>query len=556
MKNYLKTFKISALTIVFGLLSSLAFAQTILKEATFDPSGKAKITNLTEVQFDEENNEMRLFFLTKSTAKRVKGEVLYFDLDFNYQKTENIEEDLEKVRTKYKLRFSLNFCPEDKEPLLTIEPNLFTGQVVFKKGYIQRFYNWNVGWCEDRFKIEDRVKPRGDDGEKIKLVTWWTKNDIFNYQKTVTNVKYGYATTTYTQKRGGAVRQLLDGENGDAVFVGLISEKGSVKENLGKNYTIQKFSASKLEKLGETKLDFEVPAEPIYKKILLNGNAALVFYREDGKYEYVEINYDTEIEKRLQVPINNGQKWVIYDANEYDGAVYVHGMLSTQKYPKNVYADLMYVHTMQETMNALSYGKSWGYQIMKIKDKRVEWCKATPASEFKTKFKAPEGEKTKPYDGSRIKVSDLHITKNGEIIIGGQMKNKSSEYLNVCAFHFSQQGDLLTHYTSKLRDKNKYNKFTSTEQAFLNSATKGTYWTVFEVAGAKTSGSTARTLYYPRIALVQPEGKGITSFTDIGNRKFYLDDKFPVNRLNDETFIFIGSNRSGKELWFSKIKLD
>lgn len=82
----------------------------------------------------------------------------------------------------------------------------------------------------------------------------------------------------------------------------------------------------------------------------------------------------------MQVPVNNSQKWVIYDANEYDGAVYVHGMLSTQKYPKTVNGDLMYVHTMQQTMDALSYGKSWGYQIMKVKDKQVEWCKAAPAS--------------------------------------------------------------------------------------------------------------------------------------------------------------------------------
>lgn len=78
-----------------------------------------------------------------------------------------------------------------------------------------------------------------------------------------------------------------------------------------------------------------------------------------------------------------------------------------------------------------------------------------------------------------LKFLTCTLPKMVKLLIGGQMKNKANEYLNVCAFHFSPQGDLLTHYTSKLRDKNKYDKLTSTEHAFLNSATKGTYWTVF-----------------------------------------------------------------------------
>jgi hypothetical protein len=545
------------LMLLFGLHLGIS-AQTILKETTYDPAGKANISNLQEVIIDKENNELRMIFLTKQTSRKLKGELMTFDLDFNFKNSDKFEEELERMRSRF--RFSLNLCPESREPLLALEANNFTGQAVFKKGFIERYYNWDAGWCDDRFKIEERVKPRGDDGEKIKLVAWWTKNDVVKYQALRTNTKYSYqgggvTQVTHTQRRSGRVRDLTSAENGDAVLVGLISEKGLVKENLGKNYTIQKFSATKLEKLAETALNFAIPAVPIKNQLLESGNMALVFYREDGKYEYVEVNYDTQIERRFEVSSPVQQKWLILDISEQGDAVFVHGLVSTTKYPKQVYAEASMVHMTAMTYEGLLNGKTSGYMLMKVTDKGIDWIRNTPVAEFKAKAASPAGEKSKPYAGGRIITTALYINPQNEILVTGQLRSSKGEFKDVTCFQFNSSGELIKSYTSALRDKNEFNKFTPTEHAFI-STENNTYWTVFEVAGSKKTGATARKLYYPRIATIKPQGGGVSNFTDIGGRKYFLDDKYPVNWLEGNTYIFIGASRNGKNLWFNKIRFD
>lgn len=546
------------LAVVFMAYAPNAKSQTILKETTYDPAGKANIANLQEVVIDKENNELRLIFLTKQTSRKLKGELMTFDLDFNFKSSEKFEEELERMRTRF--GFSLNLCPESREPLLALEANMFTGQAVFKRGFIERYFNWEAGWCDDRFKVEERVRPRGDDGEKIKLVAWWTKNDILKYQALRTNTKYSYqgggvTQVTHTQARGGRVRDLTSAEAGDAVLVGMLAEKGLVKENLGKNYIVQKFSATKLDKLAETPINFSIPAIPIKNQLLESGNMALVFYREDGKYEYIEVNYDTQVERRFEVPSPVQQKWLILDIEEYGNAVFVHGLVSTTKNQKQVYGEASMVHAIAQSNEALLNGKTSGYMMMKVTDNGIEWIKNTPVAEFKAKAASPAGEKSKPYAGGRIIITDLYINPQNEILVTGQLKNNKGEHRDVTFFHFSPSGELLKSYTSALRDKNDQNKLFPTEHAFI-STENNTYWTVFEVAGAKKSGATARTLYYPRIATVKPNGGGVSSFTDIGGRKFYLDDKYPVNWLEGNTYIFIGASRNGKNLWFNKIRFD
>lgn len=193
--------------------------------------------------------------------------------------------------------------------------------------------------------------------------------------------------------------------------------------------------------------------------------------------------------------------------------------------------------------------------IMKVGEKGVEWIKNAKLADFKAKSASPAGEKSKPYAGGRIVAKDLYVSPKGEILITGQLRTSKGEFRDVTCFQFSPDGDLLRSYTSSLRDKNDYNKFTSTEHAFISSD-KATYWTVFEVAGAKKSGSTARTLYYPRIASVKAGGEGVSRFIDVGNRKYFLDDKFPINWIEGNTYFFLGANRNGKNIWFNKINFD
>lgn len=553
MKNLL------AIGVVCTLIVGSLSAQKSLKEVYFDPEGKAKISNLKEVQIDESKNEMKLYFLTKSTAKKIKAEVLTFDLDFNLKNSENIEEDYELVKEKYKLRFSLNFCPESKEPLLVVEPNM-SGQVVFKKGYIERYYNWETGLCDDRFKVEERVKPKGDDGEKIKLVNYWTNNTIETYVRSVSFNVYNARQARNAAAIGGLLsgpaRQVMSGTQGTVVFLGLVSGGTKDVANWGKTYTFQKFDVNKLEKVNEVSLTFDVQAAPVFHKILSNGNIAYIFHRSDNQLEYLEVDYDGNTKRRFKKPAPIDAIWVIDDLVELeDGNMVAVGVLSKTKFVKNAvsYVSMPHNNSFYLAPNAI---KPQAFQMMKIGNNGIDWISVVNTEEFKGKFVAiPQDKKGKPYSGGTLTIGDVYQAKSGDILVTGQKKKLGKKVTmgEMVCFYFNAQGQLVSDFATIMRDKNKYNQYTPSNHSLLNSpTTQDVYWIVYEVAGMRLG----RTLYYPRISRIKGGGKSAEPFVEFGGKKAFLDDKFPINYVNEKTYVLIGSNRNEKELWFNKVEFE
>ncbi len=537
-------------------------AQKVIKETFFDPEGKANINNLKEVQVDEAKNELRLYFITKSTEKKLKAEELIFDLDFNLKKSENIVEEYEKIKEKYKLSFSLNFCPESKEPLLSVEANTYTGQVVFKKGYIDRYYNWNTGFCDDRFKVVEKVKPKGDDGEKIKLVNYWSNNAIQNYYRSISvaayNMRQARASLLFASLLWGGNKQVMTGNEGDVVFLGLVS--GGMRDpNNGKNYTFQRFDVAKLEKTNEIPLSFDVQAAPVFHKILSNGNIAYIFQRMDNQIEFLEVDFNGNTQRRFKINSPLDAVWIVDDMNELeDGSIIVTGLASKTKATKTIPSFIYAPHSIQT--NLLMYAvKVEGLQVMKIGKNQIEWVNLIKNEEFKPTFvKISQDKKSKPYTGGRLIIGDVTASKNGNLVITGQKKvtkGKKIVMAEMVCFVLDSKGKLISNFATIMRDKNKYNLYTPSNHSILNSPTTNDfYWVVYEVAGMhKFSG---RTLYYPRIARIKEDGKSGEAFVEFGAKKAFLDDKFPVVYVNDKTYIFIGANRNGKELWFSKVEFE
>lgn len=562
-KKYIKTMRKPITILLLLFISAGVYSQKVIKEATFDPDGKAKITNLTEVQIDEDNNQMILFYLTKSTARKVKAEILYFDLDFNYIKTENLEDDIEKVRQKYKLHFSFDFCPETKEPLLTVEPNWLTGQTVFKKGYIENYFNWLTGYCDNRFNVDERVRPKGEDGEKLKLLNFWTNNDLQQYIRTTTSNVYSYGYTA-TYRTAHAARPVMNAEKGDVVICAAVYDRKNLAE-AGKRWVFEMFSVKSMEKLKSTPLDFPVAAAPVKYKFLSTGNVGYLFQRADNKFEYIEVEFNGSIVRRNEIAVPNMFTWVVYEMSEVGDDIFIHGVTSKTKVNPKYLGNAAYLpQSSLQTRN--TYGeKPNGYQIMKISPSKIDWVTFTDIKEFKPTFVQVGSEKGKPFTGGILKICGLDIGPTGNIFITGQkytsgpvvMGISTSSYQEVVAFNFNSSGKLISNYSTKLRKKNEYNKATPTEHALLNAPDgSGVYWTIFEVAGAKKWGETARMLYYPRVAKISNDGKAPNDFLDIGNGDYYLDDKFPVNPIKDNKVIFIGADRKGKLMWFSKVQFD
>jgi hypothetical protein len=327
---------------------------------------------------------------------------------------------------------------------------------------------------------------------------------------------------------------------------------------LGKRYTIQKFSVAKLEKLNEIPVNFDVVAVPIFKKFLSNGNIGFVFHREDNKIEYLEVNFEGETQKRFVKDSPTKGTWIIDDIVETEkGDLLVSGVISTREFPKWARGYLIYPQNIIRDLQVWAWKPS-GFQVMKI-TKDIDFISFTSVKEFPTKLVAIDGEKKKgsPYKGGPLVVGDAFLTKSNEVVVTAQKKDNKGKMSNIYAFYFDDQGKLMAHYSTPVRDKNDYNQMSSTRQALMNSpSTKDVYWTVFEVAGAKKRGETARILYSPRIARIQEGGKKVFEFLDFLPKKFYLDDKFPVNYVDGKNYIFLGSDKSGKVLKFYKVNFE
>jgi hypothetical protein len=545
------------------LLGTVINAQKVIKEVTFDPEGKAKITNLSEVQIDEANNSMRLFYLTKSTERKVKAEILYFDLDFNFIKSENFEEDLEKVREKYNLRWgwAWQFCKEDSQPLLRVESTP-SAQAVFKKGYIDSYWNWYTGFCDDKFKVEEKVKPKGEDGERLKLLNFWTNNELQEYVRQTSTV-YSHGGLTYASRTSRPAKTVMDATKGDVVICASVIDKKN-KAEFGMHWVFDKFSAATLERTKSTPLDFPVAAAPLGYKFLSSGNVAYMFQRADNKFEYIEVEFDGTIVRRNDIDVPNEFTWAVFEMSEVGDDLYIHGVTAKNKVNAGTITQgSIFPAQSIAGRNALAE-KPNGYQMMKVSASKIEWVTFTNEAEFKPTFIQIGTEKGKPYAGGILKIRGLHVGPTGNIFVTGQKYTSGggvtvagqslASYQEVVAFNFSSTGKLLSNYSTKLRDKNEINKTTPTEHALLNTPTgDGVFWTVFEVAGQKKLGSTARTLYYPRVARISNDGKTTSDFLEIGEGRYYLDDKFPVNPIKDNKVIFIGSDRKGKNMWFSKV---
>jgi hypothetical protein len=548
----------NALLIFFSLSCYLLNAQKVIKETYFDPEGKANINNLREVQIDKAKNEMKLYFLTKNTTKKIKAEILTFDLNFNFINAENIEEDYEIIKEKYKMRFSLNFCPESKEPLLTVEPNMFSGQVVFKKGYIERYYNWNTGLCDDKFNVEEKVKPKGDDGERIKLVNYWTNNTIESYIRSVSangyNARQAVGAVRMNQLLYGVGKKVMTGTEGDLVFLGMVSD-GARDVNKGKNYTFQKFSVASLQKTHEIPLTFDVMAAPMFHKILPNGNIAYIFHSADNQIEFIEVDFDGKTQRRFKTAAPTDGIWCIDDIAQDGDNLIVAGVVSKASITKGI-GSFVYTPHANPSYLATHAMNPRGFQVMKISKDKIDWVAFTKSDQFKPTFaKIPEDKKGKPYSGGQLIIGDIYQANSGDILITGQKKGNKGNMGEMVCFYFNSKGELQSNFATIMRDKNKYNKFKSSTHSLLNSpSSQDVYWIIYEVAGVhKWSG---RTLYYPRICRIKQGGKSADAFVEIGNRKAYLDNSFPINYVDDKTFIFLGSNRNGKTLWFSKVEFE
>jgi hypothetical protein len=497
--------KILSLLIGFcSLVSTKSYAQLEVYEQVHEISRKSMKGYLGGVETNQEKMTFDMIYVLPSSARKVKLETYTFDEQLKLINTKKEEEDIEKVRTRYKW---FNFRGDEFTRNLLTASITMGGKLVFRRKEVNYKYSWWYGKYNKSVKTLDKVKPTGEAGEKYMF-------------------------------RGGAYEVDLDEDV--LVFAGVQEKKN---DGIGStmNYDLIKCDKDvNITVLQNIKFDY--PYQPIFSEPILDDEPILnedkprdwiVVFAPMGiikgaplnpktnEYVYFRISPKGEIKERITMTApSNG--WRVLQAYEKDGAVYLYGPTLTKdinnKYINQVFKTGLVattsadaeektvsnksagafgglknlvntvsgnqdMGTTQEAIDAmLDELKFSGFSVGKIVDGKLSFINDTPIADFNSKSVTPAGQK-KPldFDGKRFETYSINIISNGDIMINGQdfkvgksFIGKSGSdgarlYQGVYMFQFDQQGKLKHNYGVQLDQKERagfFNKSPLTSDMF------------------------------------------------------------------------------------------
>lgn len=540
------------------MLCTTLHAQTIVKETTYVPEGKASAANLKSLEINKDKNEISLFHLTKNNAKKSSAEIIYFDLDLKYLRTENLEEDIEKINSRIQETTDTRHTPKftsEHFPIISVESNITTEQPSFSKGYIVTEFNYTTGMVGDKFSIEEKIKPNKGEEDRIKYVTHWSNNDVLNYRRRVSHyASSDKFSTTYVSYNESKATQMIRGDKGDLILFGLITTNMvnlSKDPESEKKYATQTYGVKSLSKVKEVPLNFDVAAAAIYSQILYNGNIALIFQRLDQKIEFVELDYEGNTVRRFIKDSPTDGVWCVNNLKELEnGDIVVSGIVSKSTFNKEGLGLIDASHLIDVRLKEHSV-KSIGYQIMKINSKEINLITYNSIEDFASTFIQIDGEKKgKPYIGGYTGINGITLTKSGDFIVNGQIKNLYDEMQDMFIFYFDKNGKLISNFACPIREKTI---IPAEQQLIASNHSDDYYWVINEATGQEVYGDHAQILKITKIA---SGGKKINPFISPGNNESFLDENYSISQLGNDTFLFFGWDRKGKEMTLSKVVID
>lgn len=495
---------LSLLILFCSLFSVKTYAQLEVYEQVHEISRKSMKGYLGGVETNQENMTFDMIYVLPSSARKVKLETYTFDEQLKLINTKKEEEDIDKVRTRYKW---FNFRGDEFTRNLLTASITMGGKLVFRRKEVKYKYSWWYGQYNKSVKTLDKVKPTGDAGEKY----------IF---------------------RGGAYEVDLD--EAVLVFAGVQEKKNDIIGST-MNYDLIKCDKDVNITVLE-KIKFDYPYQPIFAEPILDDENILnedmprdwvVVFAPMGalkgaslnpktnEYVYFRITPQGEIKERMNITApSNG--WRVLQAYEKEGAVYLYGPTLTKDIDKK-YIDQVYktglvattsadaeekaesnksagafsgfknlvntvsgnqdMGTTQEAIDVmLDELKFTGFSVGKIAGGKLAFIKDTPIDDFNAKSVTPTGQKKAlDFDGKRFQTYSINIVSNGDIMINGQdfkvgksiIGSSGSDgarlYRGVYLFQFDQQGNLKHNYGIQLEQKERagfFNKSPLTSDMF------------------------------------------------------------------------------------------
>ena len=502
-----------------------AFSQEVETEKTYEISRKSKRGFLAGIDFDKDAKTYQLTYITKQTERKLKYEFYKFDNDFNFLADGEGEEKFETMKTKFTwFKFKdLYYAVEG----VTVENNL-TGTLVLKRKRTNYTYDFYSGGYKRVVTVAEKLKPKNDDGRSLTLVT--------------------YAE---------------DDKTGDVlVLAGVKSKKKSETNTRPNDLILFRFNKD-LDIVAQTTVPFEQWQAFAGAKILYEKNEedpenpgvasiSVVFYTSTDRkgkptYTYLKLGADTKINQRFTFD-GLSSFWKIDEfIYDYDkGDMYVFGPSSDEQ-------------------NKFTAGKYSAVELLKVNNGGTkDYFTQTKIEEFSAKLKTPPTQKKSPeYSGKKFEFSNYKVASNGDLFVSGQnfkidasgKDQGTKNFKDIMGFHFSDKGVLKAQYGVDTKENGKEANDNGTPQEFIEGRDGNMFWLLREIKDYNANYN--KLLTYPRLAKVTPDAT-ITDFLTLGKSEgYYLDPKYPYLETDKgNRLVFFGANKSGKSLWFCKVKLN
>lgn len=537
-----------------------ANAQKLALEKTYEITGKAKRGYLDDVQYDPNTKQTMLSFVTRSSNNITgsKTKVLYqnyfFDKDYNFIKMEENEDVYRNKKFK-----------QEKGETYTVEgvyvENNFTGTFVLRKKLITYKWDWFFGGYRRKVKLLEKVKPKDESGNKYTLVKKWENDETGSVVAMVvgkgkTSVPNEYTLLKIEPTLTFTVQDKFKFESPQAIAAAMLITNLATMEydDSGLDEEDEGNEADDSDEQGDLST-----SEP--GLIFANASAGKKAKADPHDYTFIHLSADGKVLERVALK-TGASAWNINNIIQAEGSIYLIGPANEGKY-----------HDVGIPMGADLENMKWKlFQMAKITGGKVDYMTVTDLDEFEAKLKTPPSQKKSPsYRGKRFHFITAKLHHDGSIMIAGQNyvrqkrdKVQVKSYRDVVSFLFAPDGKLKAQYGVRREENNKYAKMAPTEMV-INSGANSIYWTIFEMDGIRTEREgkykSIKAKNYPSVAKIDPVSGEISDFVQFGTVDgkpvYYLHNQMPVLGIQgDNAIVYMGTNQSGKTLWFAKIVME
>ncbi len=541
----------------FVAVSFQSDAQKLALEKTYEITGKAKRGYLDDVQFDAATGQTMLSFVTKSTNNitgsktRVLYQNYFFDRDYNFIKMEENEDVYKNKRYKGE-----TYTVEG----IYVQNNM-TGTFVLRKKLITYTWDWFFGGYKKKVKLLDKVKPKDDSGNKYTLIRKF-ENDQ-NGDVVVMVVAKGkganpneYVTMKIDNTLAFTVQDKFSFDKPMVIAASTLitSVENNEYDDSGLDEEDEGNEADDTDDQGD--LSTSQPG-----LIFAASSAGKKAKADPHDFTFIRLSQDGKVIDRVEMK-TLASSWNINNIIAAGESIYMMGPANDGKY-----------QDLGIPAGADLENMKWKlFQLARITSGKVDYITTTDLEEFEAKLKTPPSQKKTPsYRGKRFHFSGAQLYHDGGIFISGQnyVREKKGNaqvksYRDVVSFYFGKDGKLIAQYGVRREENNKYARMAPTQQLVVPGSNT-IYWTIFEMDGVRTEKEgkfrSVKAKLYPNVARIDPATGTISDFVSFGTvdgkPQYYLHNQAPILRVEqDNAIVYMGTNQSGKTLWFGKIVMD